>query len=132
MGRYAGFVRDNVRWAIYGRDSYRCGHCGLDMTDNHDQLSLDYVIPWETSVRTSGKADHRPQNLITCCKLCNSSRGMKPLRAFVQAAGILVRIMEQTSTALTREDIAAGQVAYLADRARRGYGQQGQEQEQAA
>lgn len=81
------------------------------------------MIPWATSVRNRGKADHRPQNLVTCCRLCNSSRGEKPLREFVQAAGILVRILEQTSTDLTRADLAAGQAAYLADRARRGYGQ---------
>jgi len=55
---------------------------------------------------------------------------MKPLTAFVQTAGILVRILKQTSTDLMREDLAAGQVAYLADRARRGYGRQGQGQEQ--
>jgi len=69
MGRYAGFVSDKVRWAIYARDSYCCCYCycGVDMSDNHDQLSLDRVIPWETSVRNSGKADHRPQNLVTCC-----------------------------------------------------------------
>lgn len=128
MARYAGFVSDKVRWAIYARGAYCCCYCGVDMSDDHGKLSLDHVIPWETSVRNSGKADHRPQNLIVCCKLCNSSRGTKPLSAFVQAAGILVRILEQTSTDLTREDVAAGQVAYLADRARREYGQREQEQ----
>ena len=54
------------RNAVYKRDGGQCVYCGS--TEN---LSLDHVIPF-----SRGGSDN-PENLVTCCKSCNSSKGAK-------------------------------------------------------
>lgn len=51
------------REAIYQRDNHCCVYCGAG-----DNLSLDHVIP-----RSRGGSDD-PENLVTACRPCNSSK----------------------------------------------------------
>lgn len=52
---------------VLGRDGYTCVYCGVTGTS----LQLDHVIP-----RSRGGAD-TPDNLVACCKRCNTSKGAK-------------------------------------------------------
>ena len=56
------------RFAIYARDGHACVYCGAA-----DRLSLDHVIP-----RSKGGED-TPENLVTACQPCNSSKGDRDL-----------------------------------------------------
>lgn len=117
MSRYSGWIRDERRWGIYERDSYTCCHCGTDLRERHEALSLDHLRPWAVMEAAGEKLDHSNTNLVTCCALCNSSRQDKPLEQFVPA-GALVRIAVQITK---RVDTKAGMRAYNADRLSRGY-----------
>lgn len=57
-------IRAHVVAEVYERDGNRCVYCGA--TEN---LSLDHVLP-----RTRG-GKHKPDNLVTACCPCNSSKG---------------------------------------------------------
>lgn len=68
-----------VKWApdkskrsrIYERDGHRCHYCG-----SNQRLSLDHIIP-----RSKG-GTHEDENLVTCCKSCNSAKGIKSYDEF--------------------------------------------------
>ena len=51
---------------VYQRDGYQCVYCGAT-----DLLSLDHIIP------LSRGGSNTPENLATCCKPCNSSKGAR-------------------------------------------------------
>lgn len=51
------------RYAIYARDRHACVYCG-----SGNMLSLDHVVP-----RSKGGED-TPENLVTACQPCNSSK----------------------------------------------------------
>jgi hypothetical protein len=51
------------RFAVYARDHHACVYCG-----SGEMLSLDHVIP-----RSKGGQDG-PENLVTACQPCNSSK----------------------------------------------------------
>jgi 5-methylcytosine-specific restriction endonuclease McrA len=56
------------RRGIYARDNYKCQYCG-----SPSDLTLDHVVP----KRLGGKDTW--ENLVTCCKKCNSRKSDKPL-----------------------------------------------------
>lgn len=62
------------RQAIYERDNYSCYICGLEVFTDVDMgrddraATLDHVVP-----RREGGSDE-PENLRTCCRLCNSRK----------------------------------------------------------
>lgn len=61
------------RLAIYMRDSFACGYCGADLrSEVPANVTLDHLLP----LSTGGSND--ATNLITACKRCNCSRGVKP------------------------------------------------------
>lgn len=51
------------RFAIYARDGHACVYCG-----SGEMLSLDHVVP-----RSKGGCDS-PENLVSACQPCNSSK----------------------------------------------------------
>lgn len=61
------------RREIYDRDGHKCHYCG-----SQENLSLDHIIP-----RSKGGSD-KSDNLLTCCKSCNSSKGVKSYEEFVE------------------------------------------------
>ena len=64
---YVKFSRSNV----YLRDMYRCQYCANVFDTN--QLTLDHVLP-----RSKG-GDTAWENIVTCCKNCNTLKGSKPI-----------------------------------------------------
>jgi 5-methylcytosine-specific restriction endonuclease McrA len=58
------------RRSIFARDDYHCQYCGVTGRD----LTIDHVIP----KRMGGPATW--ENLVTCCRRCNSKKGDKELR----------------------------------------------------
>ena len=64
---YVKFSRSNV----YLRDMYRCQYCSnIFETKN---LTLDHVKPKSKGGQTNW------ENIVTCCKTCNTSKGSKSL-----------------------------------------------------
>jgi 5-methylcytosine-specific restriction endonuclease McrA len=59
-------IPQDVRWAIWERDDFRCVHC-----HNRRFLSLDHIIP------VSKGGSDEPSNLQTLCRSCNSRKGNK-------------------------------------------------------
>jgi 5-methylcytosine-specific restriction endonuclease McrA len=57
------------RRSVFARDEYQCQYCGLIGRD----LTIDHVVP----KRLGGPATW--ENLVTCCRRCNSKKGDKPL-----------------------------------------------------
>lgn len=85
QGQGMNFVRVDLRIALYLRDGLACCYCGSGIEDGA-KLTLDHLTP----VSATGKADNSPENLVTCCHKCNSSRGNRDFRLFaVQVAAYL-------------------------------------------
>ena len=96
------WIRPDKRLAIYLRDGLSCAYCNHSVEEGA-RLSLDHITPY--SAWGSNDAD----NLITCCRRCNSARGNRSVRSFVKAAahyinvdaeGIRQYISDQTSKSL--------------------------------
>jgi len=67
---------------ILERDNYRCRYCGLDgraSFENALVLSVDFVVPRARK----GKKD--PDNLVACCRPCNTIKGKRVYRSFDDA-----------------------------------------------
>ena len=54
-----------ICWAVYRRDKYKCRYCGIDNVP----LTVDHLITWESGGPTI------KENLVTCCRKCNKTRG---------------------------------------------------------
>lgn len=54
------------RAEVFARDGHACFYCGSPMN-----LTLDHVVP------QSRGGSHDPENLVTACRSCNSSKGAK-------------------------------------------------------
>jgi 5-methylcytosine-specific restriction endonuclease McrA len=79
-GNGAKWIRKAKRQRIYSRDSSTCVWCDTQL--NCGVPTLDHVLP-----RSQGGTNDA-HNLITCCGLCNSSRGdMTPLQFAVKLGG---------------------------------------------
>jgi hypothetical protein len=72
------WIRQTSRLAIYLRDGLSCCYCGSSIEDGV-QLTLDHLKPHSRG----GK--NKPENLVTCCAKCNSSRGNRPVAEFCRA-----------------------------------------------
>ena len=57
------------RIGVFSRDSFTCQYCG----NANNELTLDHVTPRHLG----GK--HSWDNLVTCCRRCNASKGWKTL-----------------------------------------------------
>lgn len=84
-GAYQGskWLTRERRLAIYLRDGLACVYCGSTVEDG-TQLSLDHIIPYSEGGST------KSENIVTCCKKCNSSRGNRNYCEFAdKVAGYL-------------------------------------------
>jgi len=57
-------INQNVSWAVYRRDGYRCVYCGNDKVP----LTVDHLICYE-ALGPSTEA-----NLVSACRVCNKTR----------------------------------------------------------
>lgn len=69
------WIRPVKRLAIYLRDGLACAYCG-NTVENGAKLTLDHLTPHSKGGTNS------ETNLITCCNICNSSRGNRAWRVF--------------------------------------------------
>ena len=72
------WIRQEKRLAIYLRDGLACAYCGASVEDG-SILTLDHIKPY------SKGGSNEAKNLITSCRKCNSSRGVRPLKQFISA-----------------------------------------------
>ena len=71
------WITPTRRLAIYLRDRFTCIYC---LTDLHDADPRDLTIDHLKCGHFAG--NHGSENLITCCRSCNSSRRDLPLARF--------------------------------------------------
>jgi 5-methylcytosine-specific restriction endonuclease McrA len=76
-----GWIRDERRSAIYGRDLCTCVWCGKDASTEPMQLTLDHVVP-----KAMG-GSNKSSNLVTACADCNSLRRALSTPAFARLLG---------------------------------------------
>lgn len=117
----AKWIRPEKRLAIYDRDSWCCVYCGwaedapCDGADrtydgmiaypNH--LSLDHIKPVDHG------GSNEPDNLVTCCHRCNSTRQATSSRlwySLMRAKGVDTDEVRKRIRRLTRQpiDLARG------------------------
>ena len=70
--------RDSRKWralskAILARDGYTCVYCGQPAT------TTDHVV----SVSSQPELAFNRDNLVACCRLCNSRKGNRSQQAFL-------------------------------------------------
>lgn len=59
---------------VLSRDEFRCVYCGKSSIEDGVKLSLDHIHP------SSKGGEDVVSNLVTCCQVCNSSKGNRTLR----------------------------------------------------
>lgn len=75
QGQGMNWIRKAKRLALYLRDGLACGYCGEGVEDGA-KLTLDHLTPH------SDGGTNTANNLVTCCRRCNSSRGNRDWREF--------------------------------------------------
>lgn len=68
-------IDQNISWAVYRRDNYACVYCGR----NDVPLTVDHIDLWEDGGRSI------EENLLTCCKNCNKTRGNMKYEDWIQS-----------------------------------------------
>lgn len=97
------WIRKSTRYAIYHRDGFDCVYClGVFPPDfSGRDLSLDHIVP-----RSQG-GTHRADNLVTCCRTCNSRKQDAIAQGFKgiawPASGVSGRIARAVRRPLNRE-----------------------------
>ena len=69
-------ISSKRRATIYSRDGHACHYCGAS-----EDLSLDHMTP-----QAKGGSD-ADDNLVTCCRSCNSAKGKKSYDEFLSWMG---------------------------------------------
>ena len=99
-GKGSKWIRRATRLAIYHRDGWRCVYC-LSMSE----LTLDHVKP-----KTMG-GSNLPNNLVTCCYKCNSSKQDRSPTAWfrdLRSRGVNTEKMRKRLYRLRRKPIDRG------------------------
>src|SRR6266852_4846772 len=76
---------------ILERDQFRCRYCGLDGMANFENalvMSVDFVVPRARK----GKKD--PQNLVACCRPCNTIKGTRVYASLDDAKALVLKNRE--------------------------------------
>jgi len=64
------------RLVVLARDGYICNYCGTELDDKN--ATVDHVIP----IAKQGNPMDL-QNMVSCCKSCNSKKGSRPEHVFL-------------------------------------------------
>ena len=78
--------------AILERDNFCCQYCGLDgkaSFENALVMSVDFVVPRARK----GKKD--PNNLVACCRPCNTIKSKRVYRSFDDAKAYVLGRREE-------------------------------------
>ena len=73
------------RLSIYLRDGVSCAYCSQSVEDGV-RLTLDHILPH------SMNGSNHETNLITCCSVCNSSRGNRSVIEFAEGVAHYLNI----------------------------------------
>lgn len=84
-------IPETLRGAVWAKSNGVCAYCKITM-DTRKQFTVDHVIP----VSRGGTDD--PDNLVACCKSCNSKKHDRDVELFLSAAG---KPLEATTMRLT-------------------------------
>ena len=79
-------IDQNESWFCFRRDHYTCRYCGRDDIP----LTVDHIILWE-----DGGASVR-ENLLSCCKPCNRTRGNIPYEKWINSVSYKNRSVNLT------------------------------------
>jgi 5-methylcytosine-specific restriction endonuclease McrA len=71
------WCRPSTRLAIYLRDGFACAYCQAKLAERGTKLTLDHLHPVELG------GTNAPENLVTACISCNSSKQHISLRGFL-------------------------------------------------
>lgn len=78
--------RSTTRWAIYLRDELSCTYCGVTMVELVKTRGSNFLTLDHLQTRKAG-GNNEASNLVTCCLVCNTSRGSRTLVEFSEALG---------------------------------------------
>jgi|APSaa5957512622_1039677.scaffolds.fasta_scaffold33603_2 hypothetical protein len=68
-------ISQNISWAVYRRDHFRCRYCGA----NDVPLTVDHLVLWEEGGPST------EENLVAACKKCNRTRGDQPYSQWLKS-----------------------------------------------
>ena len=68
-------ISQNVSWAVYRRDHFRCRYCAA----NDVPLTVDHLVLWEEG------GPSIEANLVAACKKCNRTRGDMPYAQWLRS-----------------------------------------------
>src|ERR1700756_484996 len=77
---------------VLERDGYRCRYCGLDgraSFENALVMSVDFVVP------RARKGKKTEDNLVACCKPCNTIKGTEKYGSLEEAKAHVQATREQ-------------------------------------
>lgn len=103
-----------IQWQCFKRDGYKCRYCGIDDVP----LTVDHVMTWENGGPTY------PENLVTCCRKCNKTRGNMPYEQWLesdyykQISSVLTEAEKLANFQLTK-DLSSGKIRPMANRRKR-------------
>ncbi|MDD4972973.1 MAG: HNH endonuclease [Bacteriovorax sp.] len=69
-------ISQNVKFSrmnVFFRDQFKCQYCEIQLAAS--ELTFDHIIP------VSQKGATNWENVVTCCKSCNTHKGSKTLKA---------------------------------------------------
>lgn len=69
-------ISQNVSWAVFRRDFYRCRYCG----NGEVPLTVDHLVLWEDGGPST------EANLVASCKKCNNTRGNTPYAEWLKSS----------------------------------------------
>ena len=83
-----------ARLAVLYRDQFTCAYCGAEANQ------VDHVVPLKTDSSLANAIS--VDNLVACCKRCNTRKNAKPLAVFLADTAtppdFLLRISPETVT----------------------------------
>ncbi len=82
QGQGMNWLRPEKRLAIYLRDGLACVYCNQSVEEDGVKLTLDHLRPY------SQGGSNAETNLVTCCALCNASRGTRRWKVFAAAVAV--------------------------------------------
>ena len=85
-----------ARLVVLARDGFECMYCGQDAT------TVDHIVPIK-----AGGDPVSLENMIACCKRCNSSKGSRSQSVFLASSSTPPAFRKHTSP-ITTSTVLAG------------------------
>lgn len=89
-------IDQSISWQVFKRDEYKCVYCDADDVP----LTVDHIVLWEHM------GDTHPDNLNSCCKKCNKTRGSMDYDEWLNSQYILDKV-PRSHAPITISDLKA-------------------------